>query len=1369
MRIIVPFVFSFLLFSSALTALGQAPTHVFHPLSVEDGLSEGTVRSITEDIRGFMWFGTEDGLNKYDGYEFTVYKPDLNDTFSITNKFIKCFFNDSHGNLWVGTKEGINIYDHRLDRFYNFKSDHYPALQYIKDEIEEIREDKKGHLLIATAQGLYKITSMIKEPQRLSASFKPHGYLSLAEDTMGDFYIGTRKGLIKFHPATNQFEDLSELDGYSYIRDMYLDSLNNLWLATVEGLKYIDITAKSLKQYDHNPADNNSINGNNIVSVIPEKRGFLVAIDGSGLDFFDPEHEKFYHYTKETRSQLNSNNITSIYKDSKGTLWAGTYMNGINFSNVTTNFLVWVKNNSSSGKGLKSGIITGFLKDSRGTFWITTDGGGVFFRKKGSEHFLSYNTRSPQSVLRSNATICVLEDQEKNIWISTYAGGLTRIAPDGKVKIFTHDSKDSSSLAWDKVNALIEYNNEIWVSTYGMGISVYNKKTGKFRQYRSDRSDPASLPSDWTNYFLEDSKGTLWIASYKGFCKYLPEENRFRTYPFNQESKAVDEHYVLDIYEDSDRNLWLGTNGGGLVFFDPNKETFRIYTTSDGLTANVVKAIIEDNNRQLWLATNNGLTRFSLDKRKGVTYTIHDGLPSASFSYHAKYKDEEGKIYFGANDGYVVIDPALSKETVVFPPVVLTGFKIFNVPVTPNAKNSFLKTHISEAKKITLPYDQNSLSLKFASLNFSIPKQNYYSYKLEGFDKGWNYTGKSREAKYTNLDPGKYTFKVRASNHEKSWNEKSTGFSIIITPPFWKTWWFRLMSSGAMVFFVISFIYIRTRRIRLRNLWLQNQVRERTLKLQETNIALKEQTETVLEQRKELLDKKYMLEKNNEKLAEYNEFQQKLIGIIGHDMRGPLQRFSALLNVMDETSPDSLQKLKENARSLSLLATDLLDWVSFQASKTEMDKEVFSWKDVWDKALKEIEPFREEKKVSVSVTHHKTGEHICGAVSIALASLRNILSNALRFSETGGMIEVETGILKGNYAGIRITDYGKGFDAVEVNKLIGGEGLSGMRSAPLQGGAGLGMTICNDMMKRCNGYIEAASFPGSGATFFIYLPVADQPDGKAKFIEKETVTIEEDRLNLIKDKKILLVDDDDELRWSLVKFLGKYLTVHEARSGEEALERIKENAPDLVLLDIRMSGISGIEVCRKLKGSGDTAHIPCLVISGETGENTRKEVFNAGADSFLPKPLSSEEVLIQITTYFENHKKLIKRFFSENLPVESLSQNEFNKEFLRKVVDLIEENLHSPDLTVEFLARETGLSKSTFYRKLKNLIPLSPNTLIKNIRMRKSLILLKEGKLNISEVSSELGFNHVSYFTTTFKKHFGFSPTQLKEKDRPTG
>lgn len=1081
---------------SSLLVKAEAPSYVFHQLSIKDGLSEGTVRCIIEDKKGFMWFGTEDGLNKYDGYKFTVYKTDTKDKFAITSNNIKCLFNDQEGNLWVGTRHGINIYDHLLDRFHNQYAPEYTFLKQIRGDVESIQADKNGVIWVTTSdQGIFRIASYQQPAQQFAytQSGDIHIFMDISIDSLNNLYIGTNDGLLYFDSHTFQFTDLRKKYGNGYqIRDLYIDRQQNLWLATVEGLKCISKTGE-LVEYDHNPYDKFSLNGKNVIRILPHGDNLLLAIDGCGIDYLEVATHTFYHYTKENGTQLNSNNTTAIYWDSKGTLWTGTFLNGVNFTNVSTNFFVAVKNNSSPSQSVQNGVVTSFLKDSKGNFWITTDGGGVFFKKKNTEHFINYQMTDKHPIIGSNATLCVTEDKEHNIWISTYAGGLTRLSPNGQSTIFRHNSKDKTSLGWDKTKAICEYGDDIWISTYMMGVTVFNKKTGLFRQYRRMENDPNTLHSDWVYWFFKDSRGTLWLGTFNGISKYIPEKDQFKTYTINTANKLVDKNYVFEITEDKDHNLWLGTNGGGLVLFDRDTEKFISYTTADGLSDNVVRTIAQDHLGDLWLGTNNGVSQFNIQTKKATPYTIHDGLPAGSFYFNSKFVDEKGKVYLGMNDGYLVIDPSLANERVEYPHVILTELLIFNIPIGPNMPNSPLKAQISETQEIRLPYDHNYISFEFAALNFNTPKHNYYAYKLEGLDDDWNYVGKNRLAKYTNLDPGHYTLKIKASNDKNLWSEASDDFVLVIAAPFWQTWWFKL--SGAMIACGIIFgiFYLRTKNIRDRNKWLSEQVDAQTYELKEVNKMLALEKDQVLTQQGELLDKKAELEKSNEQLTEWSQFQNKLIGIIGHDIRGPLQNFSLLLQLQDEHSAEWVkEKLKLTADSLSLLATDLLSWVSLQSQRGEVAYEDFRWVDIIEKAKHQLASAWGAKNLRFVVNDHQK-HPLKGVPPMVLACLRNIMSNSIRFSPDGSTIEIETGIEKDGFAGMRITDFGPGFDADNVNELIQGAAFTGMKDSNLKESAGLGLAICYDMIKRTGGYAEAASLPNSGASFFIFLPCQEFP------------------------------------------------------------------------------------------------------------------------------------------------------------------------------------------------------------------------------------------------------------------------------------
>lgn len=1369
------FLITLSLFLSLTPAQGQKSSFVFHHLSIKDGLSESTVRCIAEDTKGFMWFGTEDGVNKYDGYKFSIYKNNPKDNYSISSSILRSFYSDRKGNLWMGSRHGLNLYDHQLDRFYNYNSNDYPALKNLRGQIEGITEDNLGNLwVIEGTEGLCKITSLDKEPQKFSFShFQNISFLTnIAVDRKNNCWVGTTDGILKFDLKANKFIDLRPVFGKGYhVRKIHIDPNQNVWLSTTQGLKCIEFQTGKLKEYMHDPRNPQSLNGNNVLQVIPYEDKFLIAIDGDGIDLFDPKKETFDHYTVESGSQLSSNNITSLYKDTRGTLWAGTFMNGMNFSNITTNFFVYVKNNASSLQEIMKGVVTCFLKDRNQNLWISTDGGGLFLKKKGADSFIQFDAAEPNPEISSNAVIGLIEN-EGEIWISTYGGGLVRLNYPGKSKSYRHDNKNPNSLRSDKLLAVCDFQNEIWVSTHGLGVSVLDKNTEEFRHYHHDPKNPNSIPSDWVHKFYKDKNGTLWLATFNGLAKYIPETRTFKNFYFNNDQGAFTKNFIYELFEDSHNNFWLGSNGGGLILFDREKQTFQAFTTEDGLSHNCVKSIMEDAKEHLWLASNNSISKFSLLTKKAIPYTINEGLPPCSFFPHSKFKDENNKIYFGSNDGYLIIDPKLSIEESSYPNVVLTDLQIFNVPVRPGA-NSLLTQHINEAKQITLPYFQNSLSFEFAALNFNIPKRNSYAYKLEGFEEGWNVSGKNRLAIYTNLNPGNYIFKVKASNNSKLWGEEETSFIIRITPPFYQTWWFKILMGAVFLLMILAFIYVRTQNIRNNNQWLKDQVMERTRELKETNLILAEQhhrvvdqSEKILEQQRELLDKKYELEKNNEELAEWNEFQKRLIGILGHDLRGPLQHFSMLLKYQSEDSSEWVNsKLKETAGSLSMLATDMLGWITMQSQKGAAQYSSFTWKDVMDKALQDIESARAEKKVVFCVKHTEN-QSIKGVYPIVLSSLRNILFNAIRFSKENGVVEVESGIRKNGFSGIRVTDHGIGFDAPQVNKLIQGDAFKGMKESSLKEGAGLGMAICYDMVKRTGGWIEADSLPESGATFYVFMPEAKEgevkPNEKAAPAKKEII-LDRSKLEVLKGKKLLLVDDDDELRWPIVKLLSNYVEVQEVRSAEEALVWLKNHTPDMAVLDIRMPGESGLELCHKIKNSAETAHVPCTVISGEVGENIRTQVYEAGADAFLTKPFGTDELLLHISSYFENQTKKLRRYFHEGSTIDQITQNPINKEFLSHLVKLVEENLSSGELNVDFLAGELGLSRASLYRKLKSLTGQTVNDFIKDIRMRKSLHLLKAGHLNISEVAHEVGFNSLSYFTTSFKKHFGYSPTELKK------
>ncbi|WP_299251341.1 sensor histidine kinase [uncultured Cytophaga sp.] len=960
-------------------------------------------------------------------------------------------------------------------------------------------EDSKGVIWVAiNGEGLFRIDSFDKKPIRYQFSDKiiKNRFKFITEDKENNLWVGTEDGLLYFNIKDQTFKDCRKEFGSGYeINRMYLDANHILWLATTHGLRKISIDTKESTKYFHDIDNPQSINGNNICAIIPMGDHLLIGIDGNGLDEFIIKNETFTHHTFENGSNLSSNNVTEVYQDSKNTLWIGTFLNGINFSNSITNFFVSVENNPGSKSQISNGIVSSILKDKKGNVWVSTDGGGLYLKEKGSSVYQKFTSDDINPIINSNAVIRIFEDSRGTIWIATYGGGATAYKSRTDFTIYQHIDSDPNSIIGNKIKGVGEYNNEIWLSTYGMGLSIFNLTSQKFRHYKNNPTDTNSIHTNWINVFKRDSKNRFWLGTNKGICEYIPETNQFKKYIF-EKSINSDINFVFDILEDKKGNLWVATQGGGLILFDINTQKHISYSIENGLSDNSVKAIIEDNIGNIWLTNKNSITKFNVEKRLATHYGIDDGLPIKSFYPNSTFKDAQGKIYFGTNDGYLIIDPNLSNASSSFPKVILTDFRIFNLQITPTLKNTPLPIAIEEAKEIELDYNQNTLSFSFAALNFIIPKQNHYAYMLEGFDKIWTFTDNQRIAKYTNLDPGVYIFKVKASNNKNIWDDAvTTEFKITIRPPFWKTWWFNVIILLSVIILIYAFISIRIKSIKNRNEWLNKLVIDRTKELENTNSILTEQKTKVefqsiqiLNQQKELLVKKNVLEENVKQLAASNEFQKRLISIIGHDIRGPLHQFSMLFKYMDSDSAEwALEKMKEMSTSISLLATNLLDWATLKEDENKLSTTTFSWKSVVDKSHRELETEYLAKKITVQIAV-SDDEIIIGVPPITLAAIRNILSNSIRFSKEAGIIEICSDIVDDTYTRLRITDFGEGFDVDEVNKMIQGEAFKGMKESSLTGGAGLGMAICNDMLKRTGGWIEAAHIEGSGATFYIYTP-----------------------------------------------------------------------------------------------------------------------------------------------------------------------------------------------------------------------------------------------------------------------------------------
>jgi ligand-binding sensor domain-containing protein len=1042
-----------LFFFTILPNFSQKPSLIFHNLSIQDGLSENSINAVIEDKKGFMWIATQDGLNKYDGYRFTIYNSNPDDSFSVSHRNAKRLFIDSKNRLWICTSSGVNLYDPTIDGFYSYKNNRYPALKYLSKDIVGISEDCKGNIWISMAyEGLYCIYSLQSEPRRYNFSFQDHSnyiteLLSFSDTVM---LMGTKDGLLKFNPLTRQFTDERNQFGKGYeIKKLLIDPYKNIWLGTTKGLKKIT-PDQHLVEYTHDPRDPLSIANDGIIDIVTYGNdGLLIGTNASGIEYFDTKTENFHSYIDE----LSSNNINCVYKDSKQDLWVGTYLNGLNFSNPTTNLFYHVKNNIYSNRVIRKGIVTKFLEDRKGNLLITTDGGGIFCKKKGSETFINFNESN--SGLSSNVLINIYEDPDGYFWLTTYGSGLIRYDPKtNSFKNYRADRSDPHGLFNDFTKALCYYNDKLWISGYDFGVGVLDTKTDKFRTYKYMKGDPNSLPSNWVQTFYIDKDNVLWIGTFDGLARYNKKTDNFENYHFKRNNTGEDNadiNTLLELMEDSEGHFWIGTMGNGLLLFNKKDASYKIFTVEDGLSDNFIKSIIEDDEKNLWVSTNNGITKLDIKTLKAKPYSIRDGVPSCSFHYNTSYKDKEGRIYFGANNGYVIINPKMTHENKFIPPVVLTQFKIFNQVINSRDKSSVLKSNISETKEIILDHHQNSISFEFAALNFNCSKNNQFAYYLEGFDNSWFYVGTQRTATYTNLNPGKYVFRVKACNNDNVWNEKGISVMIIINPPFWKTWWFIALMIVTILCIIYLIILWRTRIIQNENSQLDVMVKKRTSQLKEAN----DQLET---------------------------FVYKA----SHDIKGPLKSIIGLTStgkkdVLTGGNPlPYFDHILKSTTKLDLLLQDLLTITKIKQSPVKLEK--INFKELVNEVLLNFQNFPGYEKMEFYLDIKETLP-LMSDRSLLFSIIQNLVENAIKYmdeSKPDNILKMEF-VISAKGTDIIFNDNGIGIPADFVKNIFD----MFFKANESSNGTGLGLYIVKTSVDKLNGTIHVESKLGEGTTFYI--------------------------------------------------------------------------------------------------------------------------------------------------------------------------------------------------------------------------------------------------------------------------------------------
>lgn len=1294
----------------------------FRHFSVEDGLSSNSVRAIMQDKYGFMWLGTDDGLNRYDGTTIKVYN--LNPQGS--NDYISSLY-DTTDNIWVGTEDGVYIFDYETQSFELFKVLTAQG-DSIKSNVNHIAEDRDGNLWFSTVgQGIFKYN--ISKHYLEHYEFKNANGLmaSVLVDSENQIWAVTNWGsptVSKLNKAENKFEpfpityEARQYDSNSLV--MLEDSEHALWLGTWEcGLQKIDRYTGKATTYLHPSEGKGATHIHSLVEYAPHQ--LLIGSD-DGLLLFNTltcEHQLFTE--DETNPYSLSNRfVYPIVKDREGGIWVGTYYGGVNY-----------------------------LSPNTGQFECFA-------------HSRFYNSVNGTVIGR----FC--EDSSGYIWIASDDGGLSRFSP--KDKQFTHYMPDEhrNSLSYHNVHALCMDDGDLWIGTYTGGVNVLNTKTGVFRVYTTRGGDLTTLDGTSSYAIFRDREKRIWVTSMAGINLYNREEDNF--------IRVKDlESLTIDIDQDTDGNIWFATQGKGLFKYNPDKKTWKNYVYSNvpgALVNDQVNCVLIDGNGNMWVGTMNGLCKYNagedrfeaipldipsrnicgivedqrvlwLTTTKGLVryapgescqvFTRSDGLQSEQFLPNAALKASDGKIYVGSVNGFNAFYPYQIKTNKVLPPVIITGLEIFNKQIRIGDKQ--LPKALNQMTELDLSYKDHVFSLLYASLSYCTPEKNQYAYKLEGFDKDWNYVGSQNKATYTNLPAGTYVFKVKATNNDGIWSDQEANLKITIHPPFyWST-------ASKILYFILVCIAL-TFFIRF---LLKRTEKKHTAEINQLNVS---------------------------KEKEVHEAKIKFFTMIAHEIRtpvsliiGPLEKIMKSSIPMPAVLRDDLNIIDRNSQRLLFLVNQLLDFRKVEQEGITMKYASQNIRQLLQAVCERFKPFITQHGAHLEV-EYPDADFTAMVDSEAITKLiSNLLTNASKYTKDRVVLSCVVQPEQHTFV-VKVTDNGIGISK-EDRKRIFKPFFQAMDNKP---GTGIGLSIVKSIVESHNGCIEVESEINKGSSFIVTLPIEQvgvtAQEGEAGVLNPaipEDILSETLPVVSSKDKPLMLIVDDNEemLNFLSSSFSAQY-SILTAEDGVEALEKLKEHEVTLIVSDWMMPRMNGVEFCKALRVDQAISHIPFILLTAKTDTNSKIEGMDCGADAYIEKPFSVQYLEACIKNLLDL-RNLLRQKFSKMpmVPLNSIASNSVDNKFLTRINEIIEQNFSEPELTIDFLAEQLGISRSGLFSKIKTLANVTPNELIQIVRLKKAAALLAENKYRINEICYMVGFNSPSYFAKCFQKQFGIKPGEF--------
>ncbi len=1340
---------------------------VFQNITIKDGLPENSVTCILQDYLGYLWFGTQNGLVKYDGYSMKVFQPEANNSNSISDRGIVTVYEDKNKTLWIGTLNGLNKFDRANELFKRYRYDANDTSSISGNQIESIYEDKNKGFWVGTTIGLNQfdrdsgiftrynirdgVSSSNNTPNTDRSGLSINAIIQDPES--GNLFIGTEmEGLWLFNVKEKKISkyefsnDNSPDKKIGFIHSFYKARGGKIWMASNNTLSRLDPKKKEYRSYIEFPIMSNEryTRGFNFGSVIEDKNGLVWSgffAGDKGVFCLNPATGNILQYNLFSEKSKNVNyNIYNLYEDCSGIIWIGTWGTGLMKLDTRKNiFQVLSSNSKNLSNSLSNSSVYSVTNDSNGFIWYSTNTAldKYDIRTGAFKHYLV----NEECITKS--TYSTLRDKSGYLWLGTNSCGLIRFDPIGEsYRFYFNDKSESINLTNKRITRLFQDRfGLLWLGTEGFGLYKYDIGNNKLTNYKNDPNDSSSLSHNVVRAIFEDRSGNLWIGtSLGGLNKFNRKTEKFSFVGLNS---------VLVIYEDKQGNLWLSDYFLGLTLFDREKgAVIASYNQKDGLASNHIMGIVEDDQNNLWINTEIGLSKFNTKTRTFRNYFPKDGLPDWFPTFSKLYKGPEGRIYFCSLEGLMVFDPGNIKDDPVPPLVVLSNVSLFD---RPDEKLNY-KGFISELKEITLPYNQNDLRFDYVGLHFGEPTSNKYKYILENFDNEWRDAGSQRNAVYTNLDPGEYVFKVIASNNDGVWNKTGASLKIIINPPIWATTWVYILYT----ILILSLIYF-------------------TWKLQLRRVRNKHELE--------------MSRFEAQKLHEVDELKSRFFTNISHEFRTPLTLILGPVKQMIEElnegkMKDDLGIVHRNASKLLELVKQLLDISKLESGKMKLQTVPQNIVPLVKALTLSFTSYAERKMITLKFTSSEDEIVVYIDRDKIEKISTNLLSNAFKFTPEGGTIEVTVRADERN-SSIIISDTGVGIPREKISKIFDRFYQIDGSHTREQEGTGVGLSLTKELVELHRGKIEVESEEGKGSTFMVSIPLGREHLNPEEIIEEEDAEdIEGEKLKPIYDEEnekkgfhyvelyeneslpvLLIIEDNVDVRNYIKINLNSEYKIVEAVDGEDGWDKSVKNLPDLIVSDVMMPKMDGFKLCEKLKTDERTSHIPVILLTAKAAKEDKLAGYETGADEYIMKPFEPDELMARIKNLIEQRKRIHEHFKRQGvIDFEKSKFTPIDQKFLQKALDIINKNISQPEFGVEAFAESLNVSRSVLHRKIVSLTGESPGDLIRYLRLKKASQLI-EGKFgNITEISLEVGFNNPGQFARSFQKQFGVLPSTYSQK-----